>query len=206
MAETYSDVDEEVEASNGKRAVKCLRRFRNSDGSITPRSTTEVEAVIFEFPNGHKMVMELKELFPDNILPEVSVGRAAVGAGINTSVGNVCGGISDIDEAIDAAESRWATLTDGQWTADRKTGPRIGDLVDAWAKFRADRGADGSEAWKAEGRRILKAGLKTPKELLEMSALKAEYLAIKAKRSADRAEAARKAAGTSSQDTSSLLD
>jgi hypothetical protein len=205
MAEVYSDVDEEVEA-NGKRSVKCLRRFRSADGTITPRSTLEVEAVIFEFPNGHKMVMELSELFPDGHLPEPSVGRAAVGAGINTSVGNVCGGIADIDEAIDAAESRWSVLTDGQWTAERKTGPRIGDLVDAWAKFRADRGADGSEAWKAEGRRILKAGLKTPKELLDMSALKAEYLAIKAKRSAERAEAARKVAGTSSQDTSSLLD
>jgi hypothetical protein len=83
--------------------------------------------------------------------------------------------------------------------------PGSGSILDAWAKFRADRGADGSDAWKVEGRRILKAGLKTPTELLKMDALKAEYLAIKAKRSADRAAAARKTAGTSQQDISSLL-
>lgn len=199
------DIDNDDDEVVSKRAVRCKRSFRSADGEITSRSTLDVEAVIFEFPNGHKFTMELSDLFPDSQLPPPSVGRAAAGAGINTSVGNVFGGITDTEEAIEAAESRWETLTAGAWSAERKTGPRTSDLVEAWAAFRLKNGAPDSPEWRAMAKSKLLNKEKTAKDLLVMPGLKAEYDAIKARRAAERAEKSRAAASAAPQDFGDLL-
>lgn len=205
---TMADVDtieDDDETPAGKRAVRCKRTFRSADGEITSRSSLDVEAVIFEFPNGYKFTMELSDLFPEG-LPPPSVGRAAAAAGVNTSVGNVFGGITDAEEAIEAAESRWQTLTDGAWSAERKTGPRTSDLIEAWAAFRVKNGAPDSPEWRAMAKDKILKREKTSKDLLVMPGLKAEYDAIRAKRAADRAEKSRAAAASGApQDFGDLL-
>lgn len=206
MADVDYVTDEENGAAKTKRTV-AKRTFRSQSGEITSRSVPDVEAVIFEFPaNGFQMVMELKDIFPDG-LPPPSVGRAAAAAGVNTSVGNVFGGIFDTEEAIEAAESRWATLQEGSWSAERKTGPRTSDLVEAWAAFRVKRGAPDNKEWRERAKAQILSGAKTSKELLSMSGLKAEYDAIRAKRAAERAEKSRAAASADTQEsTGDLLD
>ena len=138
MANDMGTDDVREAASRGKRE-KADRIFLDSNGKEFPRTFEGVQAVEFRFKNGHKLHMPLDSL-PEGIL------RAAAAFGINTSVGNTFGAIEDLEDALEAAESRWEQLCRGVWSAERSTGPRTGDLLEALCRALAGIGKRVTEA------------------------------------------------------------
>lgn len=138
MADTMN-----ADARGSKKVAKCERQFIDADGGVHARAFEGVAAVRLHFvESGNDLLMPLNEL-PDGII------RAAAAFGLNTSVGNTFGAIEDPDEALEIAAARWETLKSGQWTSDRVTGPRIGDLIEAMCRLREEKGKPADDAYRA---------------------------------------------------------
>lgn len=137
MADVTNGVDG-VRAGRGP--TKCERGFVDKDGAVHPRAFAEAVAVRFHFvETGAELNMPL-DGFPPGVL------RAAAAAGINTSVGNTFGSIKDAGEALEAAESRFEQLMRGTWSAEKHTGPRVGDLLKALVRHFTAAGRKVTEA------------------------------------------------------------
>lgn len=172
-----------------KRGQKCVKSFILADGSESVRASGNGVAVKFVFPNNGDLVMKLDDLQPE-------VVTAAALFGLSTSVSNTFGS-ADMDEAdaFEAASSRWETLLNGGWTAERETGPRTSLLVLAAKKVRDAQGKSTDADWEDSFKAKLVAGTVTQKQLMGEPIFAAAYEEIRAQ----LAEARRKAAAAKAE-------
>ena len=172
----------------GRKATKCERGFVDNEGNVHARAFPEVKAVrLFFVESETELLMHLDEL-PEGIL------RAAAAFGLNTSVGNTFGALADPDEALEVAESRWETLKAGHWSAERATGPRTSDLLEACVRYYQAQGREVSEQDKEK----LTAKLADPAAVKELSAnphIAVHVAAIRKERAEERARKASEKAG-----------
>lgn len=170
-----------------------------ADGSRAARPQADVVAFGKKFlANGHEIVKKLHD-FPEAILSQ------AAAFGLQQVIQNAYGAAADDDERIELAEARLETLEGGSWAADRQTGPRSSDLLDAWAAARAEAGATADDAWKDMARAKLESGEVTAKDLQANARIKAKLDAIKAARAVERAKKSAEAIGDSHEASDSLL-
>lgn len=181
-------------AEDPKKPRKVLRTFLDKDGKAAARATPEAVTVSHKWlSDGHDFKMNLADLKPEIV-------RCAALFGISQVVGNAYGGETDDSAAQEKAEQRWETLVGGSWATERETGPRIGDLVEAFAKARADAGKPVSEEWKEKAAAQIADGTLDSKELLKNGAIKAAFDAIKLQRAQERAKKSAEAAKATPQD------
>lgn len=187
------------ETTTTKRAAVSKRTFVNAAGEYTGRvDTTSVGFKVELLGNGAVLERKLSD-YPQEVI------NAAALFGLVTSLTNTFGGMSDPDEMADAMTQRDETFQGGEWSSERQTGPRTSDLLDAVVAFRAKNGKETTEEWKQGLAAKLAAKETTSKDILAEPAVNAEYLAIKAKRAAERSAAAT-AAVSGTTTSSALLD
>ncbi len=188
-----------------------IQRWYLHDSNMTERTARaglDVNTVGFTFADGTETQVELSKLFGGS-LPAPSVGRAAAAFGINTSAGNAAntaGKGSTVEETInlgkEAIEARLETFAEGRWTTERaEGGPRPSLFFDALRKFRADRGADVSDARMAQ-LRLDYAEPEKRNAYLSIPEFKTVYLQLQHERQMEKAA---KAAADSGVDASALL-
>lgn len=176
------------------RTLNRLYRLRGAT-EPTKKLTQEVETVVIEtISGGHRITMDLADLFPDG-LPPPCMGLAAAAFGLQTVIGNEIAGADKTDpQALaDEMESRWEEIKSGTWSEGR-SGPRINDVLDAWAADARERGMPVTDASIARMRERLLSGEVSPKDLLNQPAINAQHQAILTKRSMERLEKAKAAA------------
>lgn len=187
------------EVATSKREKVSQRTFKNKEGEYTSRVGTDSLGFKVELlGSGAVIEKQLKDFDPGII-------NAAALFGLVTSITNTFGGISDPDEMAEAMDARLETLLAGEWSAERQTGPRTSDLLEAYVAFRSKNGKDTDDAKRESFLNDLKSGAAKAKDLLnDNPGLAAEFAAIKARRAAERAAKAAEAAGE--QKASALLD
>ena len=185
-----NQVDGEV-TSTRTRAEKTKRFFLNAEGETSPRARLDsIGGRIVFLPSNEELEFMWADLTPE-------VQRAAGLFGIMTSTTNTVGraGMTD-DEMFQAASDRLGTILDGEWSAERQSGPRTSDLIEAAGRAFAERGLEFSEAKANEIREKLadeKTGAEYRAQMLSKTAIKAHFEAIKAERAAQRAAKAKTA-------------
>ncbi len=195
MAETATS-----EAATSKREKVSRRTFLDASGAYTPRVGIDSIGFKIELLESGAVVERSLADFEDG------VKNAAALFGLVTAITNTFGGISDPDEMAEVMEARLENLLSGEWTAERQTGPRTSDLLDAFVTFREKNGKPTSEDRKEQFLADLKAGTVKAKDLLaDNPGLAAEHASIKAKRAAERAEKLRDKVGEQDK-KSTLLD
>lgn len=134
-----------TQTNKAPRDKVTKRVFIDGDGKEFPRASADtVAAKIYWLDEGkpvHETSLE-RESFNDGVF------NAGGWFGIMTSVTNAAGGAEDLDDAIEKAEARLESLTRGNWSAERETGPRSGDLVEAIARHHAQKGKELDSAWR----------------------------------------------------------
>lgn len=179
-----------------KKAAKCDRIFLDQEGEPHSRAFTEVVAVKLLFhatPTSaeRSLVMNLDDVPP-------GVMRAAAAFGINTSVGNTFGAERDPNEAYQLACDRWATLREGDWSADRQTGPRTSDLVEALCRYSATQGHTVDEAFRARLKQ--KCGDEAQRKAWESNAqVQVHLMALRKERAEENARKALEAASAAGE-------
>jgi hypothetical protein len=189
-----TDANVASDAANSSKKPRLVNRFfLDSEGKPHSRATPEGVSVVHEWKDGgYKLQMNLSDLSPEVI-------KCAALFGISQVVGNAYGGETDTQEAQEKAESRWNTLTDGRWATERESGPRTGDLVEAYAKAFADAGKPVTDEWKKSIAERLESGELDAKESQKNPRIKAAMDAIKLKRAQERAAKSAAAAAESSE-------
>lgn len=188
------------DATETSRTLKRL--YRNRDGEITKRLSESVEAVIIEtIHGGHRVEAELSLLFPT--MPEPCMGLAAAAFGLNTVLGNEIAGKDKSDPAALAQlmQERFEAITEGEWSEGRQ-GPRIKDVLNAWASDAKERGKPVTDASIEKMRQRLLSGEVSTKDLLNQSTVNAWYQKLKAEAAVAKfnaAKAAAEGAGTASK-------
>lgn len=194
--------------SDKKTRIQRWYLHESNPAERTARAGLDVTTVGFTFADGTESSVELAKLF-GGTLPAPSVGRAAAAFGINTSAGNAAntaGKGATIEETItlakEAIEARLETFGEGRWTTERaEGGPRPSLFFDALRKFRADRGADVSDARMAQ-LRLDYAEPEKRNAYLSIPEFKTVYLQLQHERQMEKAA---KAAADSGVDASALL-
>ena len=182
------------------RAEKTKRFFLDESGEASPRAglTSTAGRIVF-VETGDTLEFAYEELTPE-------IRRAAALFGIMTSVTNTVGRADmTVDEMVDAATARLeAIVQDGRWSAERQSGPRTGDLVEAAARWYAERNKEFSAETRAAISQKLadeNEGDAYRKKLLANESFAAHFAAIKAERAAERASKAKaKLSGASTAD------
>jgi hypothetical protein len=183
-----SDTSNEVATSKKARNVENF--YIGKDGSRSARPMADVVSFGKKFlSNGHEIVKDLSDFSQSSLAQAAAFGLQQVGQ-------NAYGAAADDDERIEMLESRWESIQNGNWSADRQVGPRSSDLVDAFAQARADQGKDSSDEWKETIRQKLESGEIAAKDLQANPLIKAKLDAIKAARAAERAKKSAEAAGS----------
>lgn len=174
--------------------IRTIGRSFSEDGTEWfPRVMPNVTMLRFQTAGGHTLDVNLADL-PEHII------RQAAAFGLNTTIGNAAGGVEDEADIIDALEDRIASLTAGNWAAERQSGPRGSDIVDAVARVYKDAGKDYPEAARNDlMQKLYSKELKPQAVLNKDPRIAAAYAAIKAERQAARLaklkDAAAKTAG-----------
>lgn len=186
-----------VEATRTRREVS-KRSFRSADGTYTSRANTSSVGFRIEFvENGHVIEHSLSD-FPEG------VRNAAAAFGLVTSITNTFGGVKGpVEDAIEAAEDRLAVFLEGDWSAERQTGPRSSQLVEAFKALRDDHGLETTDDRIAKFVEDLK-NEEYAKTIMKDVQFAAKLQAIRAKAAAERA--AKLAAKAESAEGSTLLD
>jgi hypothetical protein len=179
MADTSNEV------ATQKKARNVDNFYVAADGSRASRPQPDVVAFGKKFlGNGHEIIKKLSD-FPDAVLSQ------AAAFGLQQVVQNAYGAATDDDERVELAEARLETLEGGSWAADRQTGPRSSDLVDAWCQAREESGKAVNDVWRDAARQKLESGEVTAKDLQANPRIKAKLDAIKAQRAIERAKKSR---------------
>lgn len=195
--------------------TRTLKRlYLDRDGNVTKKLGENVVAVILETVSGaHRTHADLAALFPDG-LPNPCMGLAAAAFGLNTVLGNEIAGKDKSDPMALATliRERWEAIREGEWSEGRQ-GPRIKDVLLAWAEDAKERGLpiteDGllslrggkpsTDSGIEKMRAKLMAGEVQAKDLLNRPAVNAWYQKAKAEKAAAEFERAKAAAATSDQ-------
>ena len=176
-----------------KERGKTERRFYNANGDESARAQHDTERMTVTFlgdeDEGAVLEMPMSQL-------KREVMQAAAGFGIMTSVTNAAGGSNPNASPYERASDRWATLVEGQWTGERESGPRIGDIVTAAASLGYD-----EETVRAK----LVSNELSATQLMKNAAIEAAVLKIRAARAADRQRSAEAKAGAAKGDLDALL-
>lgn len=169
--------------STRTRAEVSKRSFLNKDGSYTARATTDTIGFKIELvESGDSFTHKLSEFEP-------GVLAAAAAFGLVTSVTNTIGGKSlSGDERAALLQDRLDTLLEGDWSAERQSGPRSSQLLEAIVAVRTNAGKDSSQEWKDKVSASLKADPELSKKYLTNPLVAAEYANIKAKAAVERAK------------------
>lgn len=187
--------------AESKKTRITKRTFVDGSGEVSGRAGLETQTINVEFvDNGHNLVINMNELSP-------GVLNAAAAFGLVTSITNAFGGMKDVDEMIEAAEARLETLSEGQWAAERQTGERTSDLVEAICRVQAEAGVTVSDEARAEFAKRIKdeSDPLDRKTLLANARVAAAFEAIKLERAQARAAKKAQEAEGSSADLSDLL-
>lgn len=165
----------------GSKPRRVDRYFLNSKGEKSSRATPDGVIVVHKWRDSNfELKMPLADLNEDVI-------RCCAQFGLSQVIGNAYGGKEDDNDAFEAAERRWETLTTGQWETDRVIGPKPEDVVEAFAQVKAeDDGKPVSDAWRKAVLDKINAGELSTKGLLEKKKIKAKYEAIKLARAQER--------------------
>jgi hypothetical protein len=183
-----------IETQRSEKA-KLNRLYKTRDGEVTQKLDENVTGVLWEtIKGGLRVEIDLEPLFP-NGLPEPCVGLAAAAFGLNTSVGNVVGPMSDPVEMAKAMQARVDVIMDGEWRGGRETGPRTKYVLEAWAEYFSGQGYTVTEAATEKMRAKIVGGETSTKELLDDPAIRAIY----DRKEAERAIAASKASAAKAE-------
>jgi len=188
MVQTMAS-DDNGKSSEVTRTTK--RVFYDKDGKPSPRVTPDTVRGTMTFKNGATIDMDFVAL-SEKFHPVIWQGACW---GIMTNVGNAAGGLGkdDPQAAFYAAKQRWLTFfEDGSWTAERESGPRVGDIVKALGRVHAARhGVEPDQAWLDRMREKViispDAYRSNDRVKAELDAIKAEQMAEEAKKSAAKA-------------------
>lgn len=176
-------------ASTRTRAEKTKRLFLTASGEATPRAGLESVAGKIIFVGAEDSPLTFKY---DDLSPEVA--RAAALFGIMTSVTNTVGRADmSLADMYEAAEARLAAIVDeGRWSAERESGPRTNDLIEAARRWYAERNKPFTDEMAAAMQAKLadeKSGPDYRTQLQRNVAV--HFAAIKAERAAERAAKAK---------------
>lgn len=192
MAETNSAPAKEPR----QRVTK--RFFIGDDGKPSARALPDTQALRIEWQeNGHVTNFDMTALSDE-------VTCAAAAFGVMTSATNAAGGAEDVDEAIDRCEDRLKTLLAGAWAAERETGPRVGDLVEAIARYQKSKGKTLADGWQERMAEQFSAKQLDAKAYEKDPAVRVHLLAIKKERADERYAKAAQAAEEAT--TASIAD
>jgi hypothetical protein len=183
-----------VTDGKGTKPRQVDRFFVDKDGKSQPRAFPEAVKVIHSWKNREDLKLEMDI---SKLSDEMKI--CAIAFGISQVVGNAYGGETDPDEAFDKGESRWETILGGKWATERESGPRTGDLVEAFAKAYADKGKKVTDEWKAQVAEQINSGAIDQKEALKNPLVRAAFDAIKLRRAQERAAKSSEAAAATAE-------
>lgn len=167
-----------------EKASVCKKVYVNTAGEETRSATADSVRLEFRFANGNVHVVEPKD-HPGNI--STCLGWF----GISEKYGNAYAGAKgDADTAEEAFLSMQEQLQGGTWVEKAEVGPRPSLIADAIIAALTAAGQKVDEKRAASVREKVKDKA-TRDGALKDPVIKAEYEAIKAKRAAERAKAAR---------------
>lgn len=176
-------MSEAAQESARTRAEVSKRSFLNKDGGYTARATADTIGFKIELvESGDSFTHKLSEFTP-------GVLAAAAAFGLVTSVTNTIGGKSlSGDERAALLQDRLDTLLEGDWSAERQSGPRSSQLLEAIVQVRANAGKDSTQEWRDKVSTSLKTDPELAKKYLANPLVAAEYANIKAKAAVERAQ------------------
>jgi hypothetical protein len=192
----------DVTAENTRtRAEVTKRSFLQDSGDYTGRASTGTKGIRIE-------LVESGDVF-EHLLAEFSPGviAAAAAFGLVTSITNTVGGKSlSAEERKELMQDRIDTLLEGEWSAERQSGPRSSQLLEAWVRVRTEAGKESTQEWKDKVSIELRDNPEKQKALLANPQVAAAYAAIKAEASIARAKRLAEKAGESTADDDILGD
>jgi len=177
---------QETVASTRTRAEVSKRSYFNSEGDYSARASTATAGFRIEVinPAGENYVREhdLSEFTPE-------VLKAAAAYGIVTSATNTFGGKDlSFDERVALLDDRLDTfLKDEDWSAERQSGPRSSQLIEALVAVRAKANRETPQEWIDAKIAELKATPEKAKEYMANPHVAAELSRIKAEAAIARA-------------------
>lgn len=173
----------EVVESTRTRAEVSKRSFLNKDGSYSGRATTDTVGFRIELVDGGQVYEHALEDFQPGVL------AAAAAFGLVTSVTNTIGGKTlSAEERAELLQDRLDTLLEGDWSAERQSGPRSSQLLEALIQVRKDAGKESPQDWQDKISLALRASPEKAKEYLANPLVAAAYAKIKADAAIARAK------------------
>jgi hypothetical protein len=172
-----------TEENTRTRAEVTKRSFKSKDGEYTGRATTETVGFRVE-------LVESGEVF-EHSLSDFSEGvlAAAAAFGLVTSITNTVGGKAlSAQERAELIADRLETLLEGDWAAERQSGPRSSQLLEAIIRVRTDGGATTTPEQREALALRLKNDPEAVKAYLGNAKVAAAYADIKAKAALERAK------------------
>lgn len=175
------------------RAVENI--YIDSKGGKAARPQPDVVAVAKYFIGAkYTETLRLDELRQEQLLQAAAFGLQQVGQ-------NAYGAAGDDNERIEMLQERWGTIRDGSWSSERASGFRTTDIVEAYLEAKQElSGKVPTDEDRQRIKGLLDEEKVTAKGLLENPHVAAKYQAIKARRAAERANAAAKAASEADMD------
>lgn len=173
----------EVESTR-TRAEVTKRSFLNDGGEYTGRATTKVKGFKIELVGTDQTFEHALADFDSGVL------AAAAAFGLVTSITNTVGGKSlSAEERAELIADRIETLLEGEWSAERQSGPRSSQLLEALIRVRTDAGKDSPQEWRDRMAVTLRDNPEKAKEYMANPLVAAALADIKAKAALERAKA-----------------
>jgi hypothetical protein len=173
-----------AEAENTRtRSEVTKRSFLNEGGEYTGRATSKVKGFRIELVESGQVFEHALADFDSGVL------AAAAAFGLVTSITNTVGGKSlSAEERVDLIQDRIETLLEGEWSAERQSGPRSSQLLEALVRVRADSGKETTQEWKDKMALVLRDSPEKAKEYMANPLVAAALADIKAKAALERAK------------------
>lgn len=165
------------------RAEVTKRSFLAEDGTYTGRATTKTKGFKIELVGSDQAFEYGLEDFDSGVL------AAAAAFGLVTSITNTVGGKAlSIEERVELIQDRIETLLEGEWSAERQSGPRSSQLLEALIRVREDAGKESTQEWRDRMSVTLRDNPDKAKEYLANPLVAAALADIKAKAALERAK------------------
>jgi hypothetical protein len=193
----------QVETATRERTTK--RSFYNAKNEESARALPDTAgAKVLFVENDFLLEMPFSEIPGFDDIPE-GVLRQGFAFGVMTSATNTVGSSKlTLDEKIEACEARWDSIKNGAWSAERESGPRTNDLLEAASRVQAASGKPWDDARKAAFASKLANEEGFAKTVESNTSIKAQLDTIKLERAQRRAEKSAKAAENTTGTASGL--